>query len=272
MEQPEPIKQRGAYIADHTALPDLGNTLQYLGGSIMNLREAVDGYFQAVERAMERKIDEVRAELQRAQQALSAAQAALSSCRSQRYYDDEKERYVEPDCSCEERDVRDAEREVNRIEKILKKLEDIKSEVDREFSEYRRARGMIVPGGGDSVLEYLGKEHTQSATARLEEIMTVVKEYLTTSMSKQGGTLPDSEVFGDYQNELTPSKAQRFREASQKVLDKQTADNYGSRQINKANAIALCSKCGRPPVACICQRDSLERERLNIIFNNNYSR
>lgn len=272
MEQPESIKKRGAYIADHTALPDLGNLLQCIGGSILNLRESVDGYFTAVEEAMERKIKEVEVKLEQAEQALSAAQSALSSCRSEQYYDDEKERYVEPDCSCEERDVRDAEHEVNRIENIRKELENIKSEVKGEFSMYRSPSGLLVPGGGDSVLKYLGEEHTRSAVARLEEIMTVVKEYLTTSMSKQGGTLPDSEVFGDYQNELTPSKAQRFREASQKVLDKQTAENYGSRQINNPNAVAICAKCGRPMVACICQRDSLEREGLNIIFNNNLSR
>lgn len=272
MEQPEPIKQRGAYIADHTALPELANTLQYVGGSILNLREAVDGYFTAVEEAMERKIKEVEVKLEQAQQALSDAQSALSSCQSSRCYDDEEGRYVEPDCSCEKHDVSNAEQKVKDIKDQLEKLKNIKSEVDSEFSKYRRRSYEFQGPGGDAVLEYLGNEHTQYATARLEEIMTVVKDYMTTSMAKQSETLPDSEVFGNKQNELSSTKAQKIREASQRVLDRHASENYGSRQINDANAIALCSKCGRPTVACICQRDSLERAWLNIIFNNNLSR
>lgn len=268
MEQPEPIKQRGAYIADHTALPELANTLQYVGGSILNLREAVDGYFKAVEKAMEREIEDVKDKLHHAEQALSDAQPALSSCQSSRCYDDEEGRYVEPDCSCEKHDVSNAEKEVKYIKDQLEKLKNIKSEVDSEFSKYRSPSGLLVPGGGDSVLKYLGEDHTRSATARLEEIITVVKDYLKTSMSKQGGTMRDSEVFDDKDNELSATKKQNFREASQRVLNRQPK----SRQINNPNAVAICAKCGRPTVACICQRDSLEREGLNIIFNNNLSR
>lgn len=265
MQQPEPIKTNGAYIADHTSLVDLGNTIQYVGGSILKLREAVDGYFKAVENAMEKKIEEMRNLLEQAKRTLEAAEQALGSCLSRRYYDSEKERWVEPNCSCEERDVQVAEKEVKRIEGIIKKLESIKSQIEREFYEYRRPKGLVMMGGGDSVLAWLGEEHSKSATEKMDEILDKVKAYLSINVRNINSPLSDAEATGmgnDISNNSEVAKAKKFREASQRILNEQNAE-IGNRVIHEATAVPLCSKCGRPtPLACICARPGLERDSM----------
>lgn len=270
MQQSEPIKPQGAYISDHTVLVDFGNTLQYIGSSILKLREAVDGYFKAVEDAMQEKIDEVRQQLNEAQQVLSEAQSELSSCYSSQTYDEESGTY-RPSCSSEERAVRRAEKEVDRIQKILDRLERIKSEVDREFSEYRKLKSFTCPGGGDGVLEWLGETHTKNAISRMDDIMEVVKKYLKTSVSKNASFVPDSVAFATPDNKtLEKTKTDKLRAATEKVREKMKEEATGDRKLNEATAIPLCSRCGRPtPIACICPRPPMERDH---IYNNDMSR
>lgn len=272
MEQPEAIKPNGAYISDHRMLVDLGNALHYTGDSILQLREAVDGYFRAVEQAMERKIEEVNASLQLAQQALSAAEDALRACRDSGYYDDEAEEYVEPDCSCEERDVDEARKEVSRIREIIDKLERIKSDTDREFSEYRQPVGIVSPGGGDGILQWLGETHTKEATVKMDQILEVVEKYLRVNFGKNGCTLiadrpEDMDCSGYSPSE--ESKREKFRQGIERIIERQSAENYGDRQLSESNAVAMCPGCGRPIIACNCQRDPRERFR---IFNYDLSR
>lgn len=273
MQQPELIKHNGVYISDHRTLVDLGNALHYTGDSILRLREAVDDYFKSVERAMEDKIGEFRNKLNQAQQWLSAAQSALNSCRSRRYYDSEKERWVEPNCSCEERDVRNAQREVDRIQKIIDKLESIKSDVEREFSEYRQPVGIITPGGGHGVLEWLGDSHTKAATQKMDRILEIVEQYLRVSFSKYGApsTIPDtaSGSMSVENSAIEGDKAERFRKGVERIAERDKAQDYGDRALNKPNAVSLCSRCNRPKIACTCPRDP--REYTNI-FNYDFSR
>ena len=251
---------------------DLGNAIEYAGDTVSKLREAVDGYFKAVEEAMERKIEEFRRELEAARQVLSAAQDALSACRASRYYDDEKEEWVEPNCSCEERDVRQAEKEVNRLEKIVKRLEDIKSNTEYEIDKYRQPGGMISPPGGDGVLSMLGESYTNEATDRMQAILEVVEKYLRVNIHSNGSTLSiddsaDSAIMGYTSGE--EKKAEAFRSGIERILQRQKDQNYGDRKINEANAVTLCPRCHRPfPIACICENI---RERATI-FNYDLSR
>ncbi|MCM1449490.1 MAG: hypothetical protein NC082_04055 [Clostridiales bacterium] len=272
MEQPEAIKPNGAYISDHRMLVELGNALHYTGDSIMQLREAVDGYFRAIEQAMERKIEEVNAKLQMAQQVLSAAEDALRACRDSGYYDDEKEEYVEPNCSCEERDVRDAEKEVSRIRGIIEKLERIKSETDREFSEYRQPIGFVSPGGGDGILQWLGESHTKEASGKMEHILEVVEKYLRVNVGKNSLTtiadVPEDMDSSGY-SPTEESKKEKFRQGIERIIERQSADNYGDHQLRESNAIVVCQGCGRPIIACNCPRDPREHFR---IFNYDLSR
>lgn len=266
MDLPELLKPNGIYISDHHSIMDLGNTIVYTGESIIALREAVDGYFKAVEDAMEKRLDQVRIQLQQAEKQLSNAEEALSSCKSSRtYYEDEDE--DEPDCSCEERDVAEARDEVNRIQEIIKKLECIKSDVEREIYEYRQPFGIITPGGGDGVLASLSENYTKTASERISEILDIFQEYQNVRIIKNGDSnyVPDSSE----PIEQTCNKAEEYREASKRILQKQHDDDYGSRQINIGNVVALCPGCHRPIVACICPNGSLQRER---IFNYESSR
>lgn len=270
MQQPELIKPNGVYISDHRALVDLGNAIHYTGESIMRLREAVNDYFKSVEDAMENKIGEFRNKLQQAQQWLSASEAALSSCRSRRYYDSEKEKWVEPNCSCEERDVKRAQKEVDRLHKIIDSLESIKKDVEREFSEYRQPVGIITPGGGHGVLEWLGDNHTKGATQKMDRILDIVEQYLKVSFSINGA-IP-SAASDMCLTENTPSgtdNADKFRKGVERITERDKTQNYGDRILNKPNAVSLCSGCKRPKIACTCPRDPRENTP---IFNYNFSR
>lgn len=261
MELPEIIKPEGVYVADLHSLMDLGNAIVYAGEASASLRQAVDGYFTAVEHAMDRRIQEFEAELRRAQEALSQANAALSSCRQNYRYDEDGNR-IEPNCSCEERDVREAEKEVKRIQEILDKLRNIRSELGNEFYEYRLPWGILVPGGGDSVLDILSDGVTRRATDSMQEVVELVKEYRRVNCSQGGGYVPDPGA--DLETpEQTVSKREKLREATARVQQLQRDDDYGSRAINRGNAVALCSGCHRPPVACTCGRDPLQREMFD---------
>ena len=267
MNLPELIKPNGVYISDHHSLMDLGNAIVYAGESIHSLREAVDGYFKSIEYAMAKRIDQVRIELQQAQQQLSNAEAALSSCRSSGGYYNDDDEYVEPDCSCEERDVEAARNEVDRLQEIVNNLEGIKSDIEHELYEYRQPFGIITPGGGDGVLAALSETSTKEASERISEILDIFQQYQNVNISKNGYS-SFAQVCAE-PIEQTRTKAEEYREATERILQKQHEEDHGSRQINQGNAIAICSECHRPIVACVCTNGSLQRER---IFNYEFSR
>lgn len=273
MQQSEPIKPKGAYISDHRTLVDLSNAIRYTGQSVLRLREAVDGYFKAVERAMDDKIAEFRTRLARAREVLSAAQSALSACRERRYYDDEKDEWVEPNCSCEEREVRQAQKEVDRLEKIIEKLERIQSEVGSELYTYREPMGIVSPGGGDGVLEWLGDTHTQSATERMQRILEIVEKYLRVNIRDYGTPVYISDTPADAgfmgRSDSEDRKDLKFRKGIERIQQRQRDENYGDRELVTPGAVAICAGCHRPQIVCTCGRDSLERQQ---IFNYDFSR
>ncbi len=263
MDLPELIKPNGVYVADHHSLMDLVNAIVYTGESLASLRSAVDGYFRSIENAMENSIDDFRRQLQDAQSRLSDARAALSACEDSGYYDDDGN-YVRPNCSCERAEVREAESEVDRIRKILERLEAIKSKVDSELYKYRQPFGVVIPGGGDGVLEYLSDNQSKEASDFMNRLLEIIEEYLSVNVSADGGvtsTPPKEEPI-----EITRSKADAFREASVRVMERQRTEQPSS---HPNNAVALCLGCGRPVVACICANGPLQRER---IFNYDISR
>ncbi|MCM1451132.1 MAG: hypothetical protein NC102_02650 [Clostridium sp.] len=262
MVLPEAIKPTGAYISDHRMLVDLGNAVHYAGDSIMRLREAVDGYFRSIEYAMEQKIEEANNRLRAAEESLSIAQSALSACRESGYYDDEKEEYIEPNCSCEERDVRSAEKEVSRIHSIIEKLERIKSEVGCEFNRYRQPFGIIAPGGGDGILQWLGENLTKDASEKMKQILEIVEKYLRVNIGRNSPS-----YRSDAPNDMRPDghgpseekKKDKFRQGIEQIIERQSANNHGDHQLHGNNTVALCPGCHRPIIACVCGREARER-------------
>lgn len=274
MQQPEPIKPNSVYISDHRTLVDLGNVIRYTGGCILKLREAVDSYLQGVENAMQNKIEEFYQQLDSAQRVLCVAQQALCACRDSRYYDDEKEEWIEPSCSCEERDVANAQKEVNRIQKIIEKLQPVKNEVEHELYEYRQPYGIISPGGGDGVLQWLGDTHSNNAVDRMQKILDVVEKYLRVNIHDINSPLSISNIPADVDSwgysTAENKKEKGFRKSIELILDRQRENNFGDHKIHEANAIPLCPCCHRPyPIACICGMVEKEREH---IFNYDLSR
>lgn len=270
MEQPHPIRQQGAHIADHRSLVDLGNALQYTGDSVERLRSAVDGYFLSVTEAMEQRIGQVRAELEQARSWLAAAQSALSACRDRRRYDSEKEEWVVPDCSCEERDVTHAEKEVARIAKVVEHLEHIRSEVEHELYEYRQPMGIVTPGGGDGVLHWLGDTLTVEAMEQMDRILEVVERYLRVDMHNPGSTLMlNDATSATGACDAEADKAEEFRIGIERLQQRQRYEAVGDHKLIKPDAVAICPGCHRPIIACICGYGQRQNSR---IFNYDLSR
>lgn len=274
MQQSEPIKPNGAYISDHRTLTDLGNAIQYIGDCVMKLREAVDDYFKGVEKAMADQIEEFQQKLDIARRLLNTAREALDACLSSRYYDEEKEEWVEPNCSCEERDVANAQKEVDRIQKIIENLQSIRNDVECELYKYRQPMGMILPGGGDGVLEWLSGTHTNKAIDRMQKILDVVKKYLCINVRNINSPLSISEAPTDLDtfgySPTEDKKEIKFRKGVERILERQRKEDFGTRKLNETNAIPLCPYCHRPyPIACTCGMASKEREH---IFNYDLSR
>lgn len=260
MELPHLIKPNGVYIADHHSLMDLANAFVYAGESIESLRSAVDGYFKAIEDGMNKRIEEFQLQLQQAQKELRSAQLALSSCQRSCHYDEDGD-YVEPNCSCEERDVKESQKEVDRIQKIIEKLENLKSDIEQELYEYRQPFGIITPGGGDGVLAAMSETYSKDASKKLDEIIGIVNEYQNVNISKNGYT--SSTNVDEESSSQTQSKAEKFREASERILQKQREDDFGNRQVIKGNSVVLCMGCHRPIVACICPHGPRQLEHIN---------
>lgn len=265
MEQPEPLKQHGAHIADHTSLVDLGNAISATARGIGRLRDDVNDWLDGAVQVMDDGIEEARHQLDQARRQLAVAQAALSACRDSGYYDSEKEEYVTPSCSCEERDVERAEKEVSRIHAVIERLERIKGEVEREIYEYRQPNGIITPGGGDGVLEYLSSSLATAANDRMDHILVVVEQYLHVSIGKHDNTPPVSDMPAA---ETSERKVDKFLKGMERIKRRDAVDS-NLRTINSVDTVAVCPACHRPLIACICPRD--ENQNF-IIFNYGNSR
>lgn len=274
------MSEPSAHIRDHQSLIELNNTLEYSADSILKILEQVDGYLKGVIDALKNQTKVLEEELRAAEEKLSEAEQALSACEASQEWDEEEEEY-RPSCNYEAgrvrlaREIRDkCQERVNQAHKILQDCE-------YEIEQYKYPGGIfyIPPPGGEKTMEDLAKEHTDKATSKMRDILAVVEKYLRYNMSTKAScfstTPTDIDVANGSSKTLSPEeKKERFNNAIQKVIERQQNENYGSRQIADANRVIRCPRCGRPPIACICN-NTREREytREDIqIIRNDFSR
>lgn len=286
--------QEGAYIADHTALMDLGNMLKTVGNSVLRIKEAADGYMADVERHIQRGMEVLEKRYEEAERHLQAAQHAYSSCLSSQRYDEESNSY-KPSCSIEQRRVERAQKECTKIRSILDEVRRIQNDVEHELYLYRCTRGFLTPPGGGPLLEELGDDLTTSGTQCLSRILDKVEEYVRFDIrtgnrrniemekdevdgivfdehgiSKEDRRLLDSDQLKQKQQE---SKADIFRSGIEKIEKRQERDNYAGATgyPGPPNAIVICSGCKRPVKVCTCQHERFRQEELPM-FNYNFSK
>lgn len=281
------MSEPSAYIRDHQSLIELNNTLEYSADSILKILEQVDAYLKGVIEALKKQMKVLEEELRAAEEALAEAEKAHSSCvASQRWVDEYEDEdgnthggYYTPSCDSEASAVERCREERDRCQEKYEKAKCICDDCEHEIDEYKKEPGFIIPPGGEKLMEALAKDHTDKATSKMRDILAVVEKYLRYNMSTKAScfsTSPaDIDVTNGSSKTLSPEeKKERFNNAIQKVIERQQNENYGSRQIADANRVIRCPRCGRPPIACICN-NTREREytREDIqIIRNDFSR
>ncbi len=228
------------HISDYTSLIRLNDALDYCGDSLLKLLQEVDAYLQTMLQVFENQWNYFKQQLEQAEQKLREAEQNLANCESSQEWDEEDQCY-RPSCSAERSSVESAKNRYYDCKEKYDKACSIVSDCKHEIDEYKFAGGFFRPAGGEKTLEYMAKEHTDEAMRKMDEILNiVVKEYLGRSLAE---TNP---------NESLPSeKAQNFKDASEKVKDKQKAE-ASSNKIADANVAMVCSGCKRPIPICIC--------------------
>lgn len=281
------MNEPSAHIRDHQSLIELNNTLEYSADSILKILEQVDAYFKGVIESLKKQMKMLEEELRAAEEALAEAEKAHSSCvASQRWveeYEDEDGNtyggYYTPSCDSEASEVERCREERDRCQERYEKAKCIYDDCKHEIEEYKKVPGFTTPPGGEKLMEALAKDHTDKATSKMREILAVIEKYLRYNMSTKSSANSCAPVdFNETNasnNVLTPEeKKERFKQATQKVIERQQNENYGSRKIADANRVIRCPGCGRPPIACICN-NTREREytRDDIqIIRNDFSR
>ena len=261
--------------------------MEYSADSILKILEQVDAYLKGVIEALKKQMKVLEEELRAAEEALAEAEKAHSSCvASQRWVDEYEDEdgnthggYYTPSCDSEASAVERCREERDRCQEKYEKAKCICDDCEHEIDEYKKEPGFIIPPGGEKLMEALAKDHTDKATSKMRDILAVVEKYLRYNMSTKAScfstTPTDIDVANGSSKTLSPEeKKERFNNAIQKVIERQQNENYGSRQIADANRVIRCPRCGRPPIACICN-NTREREytRENIqIIRNDFSR
>lgn len=263
-----------AYIRDHQSLIELNNTLEYSADSMLKILEQVDQYLTGVMACLNDQLQALEEQLRIAEEKLAEAEDRLRVCEASQEWDEEKNEY-RPSCKWETSNVNLARKIRDDYQQRVNQAKEIIHKCQHEVDEYKKPGGLVDMPGGEKTLMGLAKEHTDQATSKMRDILEVVSEYLNHSVSgKQTATTSFGCVNGSASGQATecPAKAERFRLASQRVIERQQRDS-GDR-LADANRAMRCAKCGRPLVGCICSKNR-EREytRENIvIIKNQYSR
>ena len=284
------------YIEDYRELIDLQRAMDFWGDSCLKFLNEVDCFLQERLNAYEKlkvqlkkeleeaeeRLEKAAKVLEEAEQELSNAQSELSSCQSSQRWDEEDQCY-RPSCSSEERGVASAQSHVERCREEYEeckkerdkcreryeKAERIIGECRQEFENYKYEGGFLRPPGAEKMLAGVAENHTKNATKKLDEILEIVAtEYLGRRLSGElvdgeNGEMEYPEKFREgiqrLENEMKkePTKAERFKEATQKIQYKQKSD-WAS--VAEANTLAMCPNCHRKTINCICPR-ILEKER-----------
>lgn len=253
------MNEPAAYIIDSGSLKELCNALTFSADNILKLAEAVRGYLEGVLEALQRQKEALEKALEEAEKELEKAEAALRSCEESQEWDEEEHEY-RPSCSTEAASARSARERRDDIQRRLTEAETVIRDCGREYDTYMKTPG-ITSGGGDSLLKWMAKEHTKEATDKIKEILAIVDEYRRCRVSLNGSSSSydtDSDQTDTPLQLTNEQKAQRFKDATARVIQRQDNENWGSRKIADANRLMYCRQCGRPLVACICNH---QRER-----------
>ena len=256
-------------IFDHRSLDELIKAQCFAGDSILKLVAHVGSYFDSMIDAMEKMKQELEKKVESAREALDRAETKYDRCcRSQRW--DDEDRCYGPSCDSERNRVEHCRQIYDDLQRRADQASRVLSDCKSELSLYRAPFGMLQSPGGETLMKYLGKEHTNAAHNKMDKIRECVKEYLEVPCDLR-----------EAQQQRNAEQIQQYEEATQKIKEKEEQEEQENRdkKINafrsaterlqhsqsregfrSANAVAICPQCGRPINVCICQH-IMERRR-----------
>ena len=258
---------KGAINKASMDLIDIGKSIDsYLNDTIERLQKTI-AYFQERLNVAQREVD-------KAQDDLYKAESAYDSClRSQREKKDEDGHiYYVPSCSFQGARVNLCRKAVLQAEKVrdawkqkVDAAEQIKSDCEREIDRYNFPGGLTHPSGGNGILIYLAKEHSNTASSKLEDTISVVQDIQSFSF-ETGESVTSSvpEIMYDMQNteyieEVYDSKREKFEKGKRRVEELMN-EKYGD--TTQPNIYEICPFCNKfRHVNCSCERGQHERER-----------
>ena len=256
-------------IFDHRSLDELIEAQRYAGDSILKLVAHVGDYFDKMIEDMEKMKNELEKQVEEAKEALDEAEQAYSDCLSSQTYDEEDGEYY-PSCDCEASHVDRCREIYDELQDRLKQAEEVLSDCKYELDSYRAPFSPVHPPGGETLMKYLGHEHTDAACDKMDKIRECVKKYLDVPCS-----------IRDARQQRNAEQIELYEEATQKIKEKEEQEEKESRDteidtfnsaterlqreqsregFRSANAVAICPQCGRPINVCICQH-IMERRR-----------
>jgi chromosome segregation ATPase len=249
-------------ILDDHSLEELQEAQCFASDSILKVVAHVSEFLDSMIEAMEEQKKVLEEQVEEARERLEHAEEAYSNCLSSQKYDEEDHCY-RPSCDSQAARVDSCREEYDDLKERDEKAEHVLSDSKGELSKYREPGGIITPPGGEALMKYLAKGHTDKANEKMDKIRKCVSNYLSVSCSIRDAKIQrnaeQAQMYEEGVRELEEKaeadekqakkdKAEAFRDATTSMQKKMSEMGY-----RDANAIAICPGCKRPVNVCICQ-------------------
>ncbi|MBP5515963.1 MAG: hypothetical protein J6X86_03340 [Bacteroidales bacterium] len=250
------------------SLDELQEALHFVSDSILKTVAHASEYFDSMVDAMKQQLDVLEEQIKAAREELDRAESDYNDCLSSREYDDD-DNSCHQSCDSEENCVNKCKEACEDLNKRMERAKNVLHECEHELEEYRKTPGILTPWGGEKMMEYLAKGHTDKACQKLDQIKECVTKYIASPSSIQGVIERNAEQMQEYEAGLKEIEEIEAANVDQTQNDKvaafEEASEYIRRQqsgmgFNSADAVAVCPGCGRPVNVCICQH-IIERSR-----------
>lgn len=256
-------------LRDPNSLAELQESLHFASDSIIKILAHFSDYCDSMIETMKEQKKMLEEQVEEAKERLSQAEEDYSSCLSSQTYDEE-ERSYRPSCDSESDDVDRCREQFDDLQDRNKQADSVLGECERELSKYRETGGPLTPPGGETLMRYVAKGHTDKANEKMDRIRECVSNYMSISCAISDAKLQrNAEQAQLYEEGVKALEEKKEAEENQTKKDKAEAFNDATISLQKrmseigykeADAVAVCPRCKRPINVCICQH-ILERSR-----------
>jgi len=228
------------HIEDCKSLVQLEEMIRYFADSTLKFSFEANVYFKDFLNEMEHCSITLNNRLNELEQRLNAARDSYNSCvSSQRTVTNQRgESYITPDCSSAKDYSEYCLEKFQEMSLKARDAEGILSDCKNELQKY----WSTGPEGGRIILEKLATHHSESASAKLLNIINILEKYL-------GGSIQPTNT----ENDLPRSEEEMHESISDKIKVVQRQDSQDKRVLD-AEFSLVCASCRRPAPICTCRK------------------